>query len=80
MNVKQLKEKLNKYPDDCKVVIDGYEEGVDDLKHIRKMRIVLNTQNKGSWWVGKHSIIMTLKEEEDYYYKKHKKCDAILLN
>ena len=38
MTVKELVELLGKYPDDLRVVVNGYEDGYDDLSPERKPR------------------------------------------
>ena len=35
MTVKELVEHLGKYPDDLRVVVNGYEDGFDDLSSER---------------------------------------------
>ena len=46
MTVKELVELLGKYPDDLRGVINGYEEGYDDLaaERISVVKIQLDTQ------------------------------------
>ena len=55
MTVKELVELLGKYPDDLRVVVNGYEDGYDDLSperiSVRKMQ--LDTQIHD--WEGQHS-------------------------
>ena len=55
MTVKELAELLRKYPDDLQVVVNGYEDGYDDLslERISVIKIQLNTQNHD--WEGQHS-------------------------
>ena len=55
MTVKELVELLGKYPDDLRVVINGYEEGYDDLspERISVVKIQLDTQIHD--WEGQHS-------------------------
>ena len=46
MTVKELAELLGKYPDDLRVVVNGYGEGYDDLaaERISVVKIQLDTQ------------------------------------
>ena len=55
MTVKELVELLGKYPDDLRVVVNGYEDGYDDLslERISIIQIQLNTQIHD--WEGQHS-------------------------
>ena len=54
MNVRELIEVLSQYPDDTRVVVDGYEDGYDDLspEQITPVKIALNTGQHR--WEGKH--------------------------
>ena len=55
MTVKELVELLGKYPEDLRVVVNGYEDGYDDLslERISIIKIQLNTQIHD--WEGQHS-------------------------
>ena len=55
MTVKELVELLGKYPDDLRVVVNGYEDGYDDLssERIAIIKIQLDTQIYD--WEGQHS-------------------------
>ena len=55
MTVKELMEHLRKYPDDLRVVVNGYEDGFDDLwpERISVIKIQLDTQIHD--WEGQHS-------------------------
>ena len=55
MTVKELVELLGKYPDDLRGVINGYEDGYDDLspERISVIKIQLDTQIYD--WEGQHS-------------------------
>ena len=45
MTVGQLIRQLQRYPQDMRVVVDGYEDGYDDLspEQVSAVRIALNT-------------------------------------
>ena len=55
MTVKELVELLGKYPDYLRVVVNGYEDGYDDLspERIAVIKIQLDTQIND--WEGQHS-------------------------
>ena len=54
MTVKELMEYLQKYPDDLRVVVNGYEDGYDDIASerifTRKIQLDAGTHD----WEGKH--------------------------
>ena len=66
MTVKALRELLNQYPDNLRVVVDGYEDGYDDLvkERISARKIQLNTKTKD--WEGQHSDFDRLGETTDH--------------
>lgn len=55
MTVKELAKLLEKYPDDLRVVVNGYEDGFDDLapERISVKKIQLDTKTHD--WEGQHS-------------------------
>ncbi len=55
MTIKALVELLRKYPDDLRVVVNGYEDGYDDLslERISVIKIQLDTQIYD--WEGQHN-------------------------
>jgi hypothetical protein len=42
MTIKELKEKLNLYPDDLSVLVDGYEGGFSEIAEVKKIKLKLN--------------------------------------
>lgn len=54
MNVKELIEVLGEYPADMRVVVQGYEDGYDDLspEQLSRVKIVLDAGKER--WEGKH--------------------------
>jgi len=52
MTIAELIEKLKEYPQDLRVVVRGYEGGVDDVTYFEEMEIYLNYNT--SWFYGKH--------------------------
>ena len=63
MTVKELAELLRKYPDDLQVVVNGYEDGYDDLslERISIIKIQLDTQIHD--WEGQHSDFYDSEKE-----------------
>jgi hypothetical protein len=55
MTVKELAELLERYPDDLRVVVNGYEDGYDDIapERISVKKIQLDTKTHD--WEGQHS-------------------------
>lgn len=62
MTVKALKELLSKYPENLRIVVNGYEDGYDDLApdRISVRKIQLNTQIHD--WEGQHSNLDDFNE------------------
>jgi len=52
MTVAELIEKLKEYPQDLRVVVRGYEGGVNDVSHFQELEILLNYYD--DWYYGKH--------------------------
>lgn len=63
MNVGELIEVLSRYPDDTRVVVNGYEDGYDDLSPelISTIELVLNANT--NWFVGRHVANTELSDE-----------------
>jgi hypothetical protein len=55
MNVSELKELLNDYPDTARVVIHGYEGGVNEVNDLELIKIKLNVNTQ--WYYGKHQEV-----------------------
>lgn len=55
MKVSELKELLNEYPDTARVVVDGYEGGVNEVNNIELIKINLNVNS--AWYYGKHKEV-----------------------
>ena len=54
MTVKELIEKLKEFDENMRVVVAGYEGGVDDAENVKAVNIKLN-QNT-AWVYGKHEV------------------------
>ena len=63
MTVKAFKELLSQYPENLRVVVNGYEDGYDDLaqERISVRKIELDTQIHG--WEGQHSDFYGAEKE-----------------
>jgi hypothetical protein len=55
MTIAELIEKLQKYPQDLRVVVRGYEGGVDDVDYVEETEIYLN--HNTAWYYGKHEVV-----------------------
>jgi hypothetical protein len=55
MNIKQLIEKLQQFDPETLVVVNGYEEGQDDINNIEEITIGLNPTKQSNWYEGKYS-------------------------
>ncbi len=64
MTVGQLTRLLQNYPQDMRVVVDGYEDGYDDLtpKKLRMVKLSLNTGARE--YVGAHGDVDYVPEEK----------------
>lgn len=72
MTIAELIKELEKYPQDTRVVVRGYEGGVNDVDTIEETEIYLNYRTVR--WCGKH-------EEVEYAYnsKDYEKVPAVYL-
>ena len=55
MTIAELIEQLQKYPQDTRVVVRGYEGGVNDVGEVEETEIYLNYNT--SWFYGKHEVV-----------------------
>lgn len=55
MKVSELIEQLQQLDQDSLVVVDGYEDGVNDMNTVSPVAIYLNVNNKS--YYGKHAIV-----------------------
>ena len=57
MNVEQLIRLLRSYPPDLRVMVQGYEEGFDDLeaKCVAEGEVSLNVHS--AWYYGRHEEV-----------------------
>ena len=52
MNVKQLIEFLSQQDPNMRVVVQGYEQGYDEVHLMEHVRITPNMNNDKPWWDG----------------------------
>ena len=52
MNVEELIERLKSKDPKMRVVIQGYEQGYDEVKIVEYAKIVPNTQKDKPWWLS----------------------------
>ena len=52
ITVKELIEKLQEFPPETRVIVSGYEGGVDDITGVELTFIDLNVNT--AWYYGKH--------------------------
>jgi hypothetical protein len=71
MTIAELIKEFEKYPQDTRVVVRGYEGGVDDVGGVKETEIYLNYNT--SWYYGKH------EEVEDATPKDCEKVPAVYL-
>ena len=64
MNVRELIEVLGEYPVEMRVVVQGYEDGYDDLspEQLSRVKIVLDAGKER--WEGKHGAT-GIRQSED---------------
>lgn len=55
MTVAELISLLQQHPPDTRVVVRGYESGVDDVVGVDVVRLQLNARTE--WWNGDHVIV-----------------------
>lgn len=56
MTVKELAELLKKYPDDLRVVVNGYEDGYDDISPERIATTKIQLDAGIHDWEGQHNV------------------------
>ena len=64
MKVKELIEKLKEFDPDTRIVVDGYEGGVDDLLELENIKIKLDV-NK-AWYYGSHEEIIGEEKFDEF--------------
>ena len=64
MTVKELIAQLAEFPADLPVVLDGYEDGLDDVINTTIDKVKFNTGRE--WWYGRHEYDEESEEQAVY--------------
>jgi hypothetical protein len=62
MKVKELIEKLQKFDPELLVMVDGYEDGIDEPQDPVEVLIKLNKHDE--WYYGKHAMHHVTDEDK----------------
>lgn len=65
MTIAELIEKLKEYPQDLRVVVRGYEGGVNDVDRLEELDILLNYY-EGELYFGRHERVYAWTSDKDY--------------
>jgi hypothetical protein len=63
MNVKELIDLLSKEDPKMRVVIQGYEQGYDEVRELEHVNILPNTDEDRPWWDGEFNDTMNKTTE-----------------
>lgn len=63
MKVKELIEKLQSLPQDSRVVLNGYEGGINDCTVVKENIVYLDVNEQ--WYYGKHELV------DEFYLFNH---------
>jgi hypothetical protein len=83
MNIKELIEKLKQFDPETLVVVNGYEEGQDDINNIEEITIALNPNKQSNWYEGKYcneSCFIPIGDYDVDYPKPKNVIKAIILD
>lgn len=69
MIIAELIKELEQYPQDTRVVIRGYEGGMDDVDEVELTEIYLN-YNAGTWYYGNHEEVSSISSHSEGKYEK----------
>lgn len=64
MKVKELINELEKYDPECMVIVNGYEDGYNEVNTTLEFDICLNTRTE--WYYGRHEKVLNQHEPENY--------------
>lgn len=64
MNVRELRDALAELPDDLRVVVRGYEGGVNDAGGLRQYEVALNVND--AWYYGAHEPVISEYDRREY--------------
>jgi hypothetical protein len=74
MKVSELIEKLQALDPDLRVVVDGYEGGVEDASYVTVEEIALNVNKQ--WYYGEHETTFA-DEKHNAKYEGHERVQAV---
>ena len=63
MTTGELMQLLAQYPDDLRVVVNGYEEGYDDLERYLITVKEIRLDAGEAWWEGRHRDVEDIRRE-----------------
>ena len=64
MTVSELIEELQKHSGNIRVVIRGYEDGVDDIEKIKVVKLKLGSNKE--WYYGKHNVTEDIYNYDEF--------------
>jgi hypothetical protein len=56
MTVKEMRALLKNFPEDMRLVSDGYNYGYDDISELAIIKVKLDTNVGEEWYGGRHRI------------------------
>lgn len=71
MTVAELIEQLKKQPSNARVVVEGYEDGFDDLVEVKEILLELNHYEE--WYYGEHEKSKDGNGESAIYLKGNRR-------
>ena len=74
MTVQELIDKLQEYPKDLRVMIEGYEGGYEDLETLATSKIALNVHDEDDQIYGNHEDCDHFRSDE----KSRKTTNALI--
>ena len=67
MTVTELIARLNSMPPEARVVVNGYEDGFDDLSEAQVSSVhIAITGEERPWWVGRHMAATDAVDENPH--------------
>ena len=72
MNVQQLIERLALEDPKMRVVVEGYEQGYDEVHELEYVRILPNTDKDRPWWDGEFNHTLDKTTEKALLFPRGK--------
>jgi len=57
MTVAQLRELLQAFDPQARVVVEGYEGGFDDVRAVVLVDLAVNVHSPADWYMGAHDVV-----------------------